>query len=82
MIRRRVSLDETLLEIENGSLTGVASIVINTELWRSLSTESQHAYRKRSAARHVELRADDGVPRHFVELLGGDDSALRSERKV
>jgi hypothetical protein len=81
-IRRRVSLDEALTELEHGSLTGVATIVVNTELWKSLSSAQKDLYRRRCADREVELRADDGVPKHFVELLGDAEGPLRSERRV
>ena len=83
MIRRRDSLADTLDEIENGTLEGVAIIVVNRAWWDELTVGEQTLFRRRCESRRIALHADHRLSRHFVEL--GDsarDPELSSEAVV
>ena len=84
MIRRRTSLPVALDELEGGIMEGVSAIVVARAWWESLRPDVQTSYHKRCIALGLELRADDNLSRHFVELLGGpeDEQPLRSEHQV
>lgn len=83
MIRRRTTLEEALGEIESGTLTGVTAIVVNRQWWDLLAPGVQGDYRRRSSRNSVDLRADDALSRHFVELASDPGEApLSTERRV
>lgn len=83
MIRRCDSLKQALSELEDGALDDVTTIVVNRGWWDTLSSDTQQDFQRRCVGRSIELRADHGVPRHFVELIGGPARPpLSSERRV
>jgi len=83
MIKRRTTLEEALGEIETGVLMGVRSIVVNADWWQHLPLTSQSAFRRRCADNKVDLRADDELSRHFVELASDTkETPLSTERHV
>jgi hypothetical protein len=83
MIRRYPTLDDALRDIEGGTLQGVTAITMNREWWQTLPIGAQTEYRRRCARAGVELRADQALSRHFVELVDGKgDSPLDSEHRV
>ena len=83
MIRRRTTLVEALQEIEAGELAGVTAIVVNREWWELLPSGTQSEFRKRCARHGVDLRADDALSRHFVELASDrGEPPLSTEHRV
>jgi hypothetical protein len=83
MIKRRTTLEEALEEIESGELAGVTAIVVNREWWQFLPAGDQSEFRKRCAKHGVDLRADDALSRHFVELASDrDEPPLSTEHQV
>jgi hypothetical protein len=83
MITRRDSLEHALAELEGHRLTGIATIVVSRHWWASLSVKEQEAYRQRADRAAVELRADEAISAHFVEMRGpGDGPPLSSERPI
>ena len=83
MIKRRTTLEDALGEIESGSLIGVRTIVVNQEWWQQLTTTVQSGYRKRCTRTGVDLRADESLSRHFVELATDTREApLSTERRI
>lgn len=83
MIKRRTTLEEALGEIESGVLTGVTAIVVNQEWWQHLTSTVQSGYRRRCTRSGVDLRADDALSRHFVELASDSrEPPLSTERRV
>ena len=83
MIRRRTTLGEALEEIESGTLTGVTAIVVNQEWWQLLPKPAQSDFRRRCDKSGVDLRADEALSRHFVELAShSTEPPLSTERRV
>jgi len=83
MIKRRTTLEDALEEIESGVLLGVTAIVVNQEWWQQLTRTVQGGYRKRCTRSGVDLRADDALSRHFVELATDQAQApLSTERRI
>lgn len=83
MIKRRTTLDEALKQIESGDLAGVTAIVVNLEWWQLLSSGAQSAFRKRCARQRVDLRADESLSRHFVELATNPrEPPLSTEHRI
>jgi hypothetical protein len=76
MIARRDTLEQALGEVESRALTGVSTIVVSRYWWDGLSTHEQSGYRSRAARAEVELRVDEAISSHFVELRGGDQGPL------
>jgi hypothetical protein len=82
MIARRDTLEQALGDIEADTLAGASTIVVNLEWWNSLSVAEQEAYRHRADKARVELRADDTLSRHFVEVRGGDERPVSTEHPM
>lgn len=83
MIKRRTTLEEALGEIESGVLTGVTAIVVNQEWWQHLTSSAQGDFRRRCTRNSVDLRSDDALSRHFVELASdSSEPPLSTERRV
>ena len=83
MIKRRTTLEEALGEIESGALAGVTAIVVNREWWQFLPAGDQNGFRRRCAQHGVDLRADDALSRHFVELASDTgEPPLSTEHRV
>ncbi len=83
MIKRRTTLEEALGEIESGMLTGVTAIVVNQDWWKKLTSTVQGGFRRRCTRTGVDLRADDALSRHFVELASESrELPLSTERRV
>lgn len=83
MIKRRTTLDDALVEIESGVLGGVSAIVVNGDWWESQSKHEQNGYRVRCEQHGIQLRADDALSRHFVELASESaEPPLSTERRV
>jgi hypothetical protein len=81
VIRRRDSLQEALAEIEQGGLAGVLAVVVSRAWWDSVSSRDQRSYGRRCAERRIELRVDDRMCRHFVEVIDGPgERRLSTER--
>jgi hypothetical protein len=73
MLIRRETLAQALDELETHTLPSVTTIVVSRSWWEALGAKEQDAYRRRSAAAGVALRADDAMSSHFVELRDDDD---------
>ena len=73
MIGRRDTLEQALGEVESRALTGVSTIVVSRPWWDGLSTNEQSGYRSRAQRAEVELRVDEAISSHFVEVRGGDE---------
>jgi hypothetical protein len=73
MIARRDSLAQALGELEARALTGASTIVVSRLWWDKLSSSEQSAYRGRAARVGIELRVDEAISRHFVEIRGEDE---------
>jgi hypothetical protein len=83
VIIRRDTLEQALGEVESGTLSGASSIVVSRNWWEHLSTGEQDAYRRRAARATIELRADETMSSHFVEVRSGDESPpLSTERPM
>ena len=73
MIVRRDSLPDALGDVEAKTLSGAAIIVVSRPWWDGLSAREQGVYRSRAARAGVELRVDEAISSHFVEVRGGDE---------
>lgn len=83
MIARRDSLDQALGEIEGRRMRRALTIVVNRGWWTGLSVKEQEVYQRRAEQAEVELRADDAISTHFVEVRGADDGPpLSTERPI
>jgi hypothetical protein len=83
MIARRDTLEQALSEIEVKGLSGVSTIVVSRRWWTGLSARERDAYQSRAERTAVELRADDRLSSHFVELRGDqEDPPLSSEHPM
>ena len=61
----------------------MSAIVVNRRWWEALPADVQHGYQKRCTERCIELRVDDRLSRHVVEVIGGpDQSSPSTERRV
>jgi hypothetical protein len=80
MIVRRDTLEQALGEVETHILSGAATVVISRGWWDTLSAKERDVYRGRAERAGVELRADDAISGHFVEVRGGtQDPPLSTE---
>jgi hypothetical protein len=83
MIARRDSLEQALEDVESGKLTRVSTIVVNLQWWKALAVSAQEGYRRRADRAGVEVRADNALSAHFVEVRGGEEGPpLSTERPV
>jgi hypothetical protein len=82
LIARRNSLAEALRDIEARELTGASAIVVSQSWWAGLSSNEQSAYRSRAQRADIELRVDEAISRHFVEVRGGETGPLSTERPM
>ena len=73
MIGRRDTLEQALGEVESRALTGVSTSEVSRPWWDGLSTKEQSGYRSRAERAAVELRVDEAISSHFVEVRGGDE---------
>ena len=81
MITRRDDLEQALLEIEGSAMSGVSTIVVSERWWNSLSVREREAYQSRAERTAIELRADDRLSGHFVEIRGDEEGPpLSTER--
>ncbi len=72
MIVRRTSLSQALDEIESGALAA-RTVVVSRRFWDALSQAEQDGYRGRAARAGVELRADEVLSSHFVEVRQSEE---------
>jgi hypothetical protein len=72
MIIRRNTLSQALDEIQTGALKGASIVAVSRAWWATLSAHEQDAYRVRAEQADVELRADDVMTSHFVEVRTED----------
>jgi hypothetical protein len=73
MITRRDSLTQALDEVEGHALTGASTIIVSRSWWETLSASEQGGYRGRAARADVELRVDEAISSHFVEIRGAEE---------
>jgi hypothetical protein len=73
MITRRDTLEQALEEVEAKALSGVTTIVVSEQWWDGLSVREREAYQSRAERTAIELRADDRLSGHFVELRGDEE---------
>jgi hypothetical protein len=73
MIERRATLAQALRDVEARDLTGVSTIVVNRRWWDGLSTDEQGFYQIRATRARIELRVDEAISRHFVEVRSKDE---------
>lgn len=71
MIIRRDTLEQALGEVETHVLSGASTVVVSRDWWDALSVHERDAYRGRAERAGMELRADDAISAHFVEVRGG-----------
>ncbi len=79
MIIRRDTLSQALDELQTGILQGASVVVVSRFWWEALSANERDAYRARAERVGVELRVDDVMSAHFVEVRGGKAPPLSSE---
>ena len=72
MIIRRDTLSQALDELQAGALKGAAIIVVSRSWWEALSVNERDVYRARAERIGIELRVDDVMTSHFVEVRAGD----------
>jgi len=83
MIARRDTLTEALDELQAGRLTGASIIVVSRSWWEALSVSERDVYRARAERVGVELRVDDVMTHHFVEVRGSDpEPPLSTEHRL
>jgi hypothetical protein len=83
MISRHDTLEQALGAIERHALADATTIVLSREWWIGLPSREQDAYRKRAERVAVELRADDALSSHYVEVRGREDGpALSTEQPL
>jgi hypothetical protein len=83
MIVRRDSLAQALSEVEAQSLMGASIIVVSRPWWDSLSPREQSGFVSRAAQSAIQLRVDQTISSHFVEIRGSDEGpALSTESPV
>jgi hypothetical protein len=83
MIMRRDSLEQALREIEAGTLPRSSTIVVNLDWWNGLSSAVQETYRHRAEGVAADLRADEQLSRHYVEVRSGEEGPpLSTERPM
>jgi hypothetical protein len=83
MIVRRDSLTQALSEVESQTLSGASIIVVSRPWWDSLSTREQSGFRSRAEQSAIELRLDQAISPHFVEVRGSDEGPpLSTERPL
>jgi hypothetical protein len=75
MIARRDTLEQALGDVETQALSGASTVVVSRDWWDSLSAHEQDAYRGRAERAGVELRADDAISSHFVEVRSGGEQS-------
>jgi hypothetical protein len=68
MIARRDTLEQALGEVEMHVLSGASTVVVSRGWWDSLSAHERDVYRGRAERAGIELRADDALSSHFVEV--------------
>jgi hypothetical protein len=73
MIKRRDSLTQALSEVESQTLRDASIIVVSRPWWDSLSAREQSEFRRRAAQAAIELRLDQAISSHFVEVRGSDE---------
>ena len=72
MIVHRDTLLQALDEIRAGTLSGAVTIIMSRSWWEALSINEQNTYRSQAEGAGVELRVDDLMSSHFVEVRGDD----------
>jgi hypothetical protein len=82
MIIRRDTLEQALGELEARTLKGASTVVVSRQWWDSLSVHERDAYRGRAERTSVDLRVDDSISSHFVEVRGGDEAPLTTEHPM
>jgi hypothetical protein len=83
VITRRDTLDQALVDVETQALSGASTVVVSRRWWDALSARERETYRTRADRARVELRADDSMSGHFVEIRGGDEGPpLSTERPM
>jgi len=82
MITRRDTLEQVLGEVETHVLSGASTVVVSRGWWDTLSSTERDAYRGRAEQVGIELRADDSISSHFVEVRGEDEGPLSTERPM
>ena len=73
MIVRRDSLTQALSEVDSQMLRGASIIVVSRPWWDTLSAGEQSGFRSRAARSAVELRVDQVLSSHFVEVRGSEE---------
>jgi len=82
MIIRRDTLSQALYELQVQTLRGASTIVVSRSWWGTLSASEQDAYRTRAERLGVELRVDDAMTSHFVEVRGDMEPPLSTEHPM
>ena len=83
MITRRDTLEQVLSEVEAHALSGASTVVVSRGWWDKLSSTERDTYRGRAERAGIELRADDRISSHFVEVRGDDEGqGLSTERPM
>jgi hypothetical protein len=79
MIVLRASLEAALADIEAGTITGASTVVMSRSFWVQVPAREQDRYRERAAQAGVQLRADDAMSGHFVEVRDDVGPPLSTE---
>jgi hypothetical protein len=73
MLTRRDSLEHALIDVESRALRDASTIVVSRSWWESLSAREQSEYRSRAARANIELRVDEAISTHYVEVRGREE---------
>ena len=83
MIVRRNTLEQALEELHTGALKGASIIVVSRSWWETLSASERDTYRIKAERVDAQLRADDTMTSHFVEIRSRDaEPPLSTEHPV
>jgi hypothetical protein len=79
MIVLRASLEAALADIEAGTIKGASTVVVSRSWWGQVASREQDRLRERAAQAGLELRADDAMTGHFVEVRDDVGPPLSTE---
>ena len=79
MIVLRASLEAALADIEAGTIKGASTVVVSRAWWGQVAGREQDRLRERAAQAGLELRADDAMTGHFVEVRDDVGPPLSTE---
>ncbi len=79
MIVLRASLEAALADIEAGTIKGASTVVVSRSWWGQVAGREQDRLRERAAQAGLQLRVDDAMSGHFVEVRDDVGPPLSTE---